>query len=947
MKKFILIFILFVSTLSFAQNTGAIVGKLIDKEYNDEPLAFANVLIKGTTKGTTSDIDGVYNFNNLEPGSYILQFSFVGYETQEINVEVTAGKEVEVNVTMAASAASLDEVVITTTTKRESETALLLDQKKAVEMKQSIGADELSRKGVGDAAGAIAKISGISKQEGSSNVYVRGLGDRYLNTTMNGLSLPSNDVNKKNINLNLFSTDVIENVSVAKAYSSKFYGDFSAGNVNISSKDYTGNGFIDFKAGTGFNTNAIGKNFVRSEGTGFFGYYGRYAHNPFAIILSHGIDPVNAGTPVNVSYGGSAGKSFNFDNGSRLSFFLTGSFNNGYEYRNGNAIDYTLTEKKAFDAAEEFEYSTISTVMGSANYRINDENSLKFTSLFINNSSDVVGYFGIDGTGRNRDAILDTDKGFYQMNVQFDQTQMTVNQLEGNHKSGKLDIDWGVGYNLVHSKQPDRKRISLENYQYALDNDPNTNPTFYSNVDFDNQRYFQNITDKEINSRLNLAYNVSEDLKFNFGYDGKSKKRDFNNIRYGYDIVDSNYPVTDVNNFNNDFTLENLRINSNDTDGLYQIKVINTIPGLSNTNRPGLPENTYKGDLNIYAGYVDAEIKAGEKWLFVPGIRLESVDQKISYDVINLGNSGIATINAKENFYLPSLNIKYALNDDQNLRFTASQTVSLPEFKEVAPFVYESISNRIGGNPDLLGSSNPDFINVGDKSYSKIVNVDLKYEWFYSKSELISISAFTKEIKNPINLVVGADATGTQRYFRTGNKANIYGVEVELRKNILHNTDDDAILSAGFNATYMKTEQDLFTNINGTYNLSFNRSKEELQGASPLLLNADINYSPVFKNYQPTANLVFSYFSDRLDALGSGQLGNVIEKSVSTLDFIWKNNINNQFEINLSAKNLLNPTVRYVRETTLGDVVVTSANGKGISNYKRGMDLGIELKYKF
>jgi len=947
MKKFILIFILFVSTFSFAQNTGAIVGKLIDKEYNDEPLAFANVLIKGTTKGTTSDIDGVYNFNNLEPGSYILQFSFVGYETQEINVEVTAGKEVEVNVTMAASAASLDEVVITTTTKRESETALLLDQKKAVEMKQSIGADELSRKGVGDAAGAIAKISGISKQEGSSNVYVRGLGDRYLNTTMNGLSLPSNDVNKKNINLNLFSTDVIENVSVAKAYSSKFYGDFSAGNVNISSKDYTGNGFIDFKAGTGFNTNAIGKNFVRSEGTGFFGYYGRYAHNPFAIILSHGIDPVNAGTPINVSYGGSAGKSFNFDNGSRLSFFLTGSFNNGYEYRNGNAIDYTLTEKKAFDAAEEFEYSTISTVMGSANYRINDENSLKFTSLFINNSSDVVGYFGIDGTGRNRDAILDTDKGFYQMNVQFDQTQMTVNQLEGNHKSGKLDIDWGVGYNLVHSKQPDRKRISLENYQYALDNDPNTNPTFYSNVDFDNQRYFQNITDKEINSRLNLAYNVSEDLKFNFGYDGKSKKRDFNNIRYGYDIVDSNYPVTDVNNFNNDFTLENLRINSNDTDGLYQIKVINTIPGLSNTNRPGLPENTYKGDLNIYAGYVDAEIKAGEKWLFVPGIRLESVDQKISYDVINLGNSGIATINAKENFYLPSLNIKYALNDDQNLRFTASQTVSLPEFKEVAPFVYESISNRIGGNPDLLGSSNPDFINVGDKSYSKIVNVDLKYEWFYSKSELISISAFTKEIKNPINLVVGADATGTQRYFRTGNKANIYGVEVELRKNILHNTDDDAILSAGFNATYMKTEQDLFSNINGTYNLSFNRSKEELQGASPLLLNADINYSPVFKNYQPTANLVFSYFSDRLDALGSGQLGNVIEKSVSTLDFIWKNNINNQFEINLSAKNLLNPTVRYVRETTLGDVVVTSANGKGISNYKRGMDLGIELKYKF
>ena len=947
MKKTILLFILFISTFSYAQNTGSIVGKLIDKEYNDEPLAFANVLIKGTTKGTTSDIDGLYGFENLDPGTYTLVFSFVGYETQEINAQVVAGKVTEINVPMGASAASLDEVVITTTTKRESETALLLEQKKAVEMKQSIGADELSRKGVSNAASAVSKISGISKQEGSSNVYVRGLGDRYLNTTLNGLSLPSNNVNKKNIDLNLFSTDIIENVSVSKAYSSKFYGDFSAGNVDVKSKDYTGNGFLELTAGSGFNTNAIGKNFVRSEGTGYFGYYGRYAHNPFAVILSHGIDPVNAGTPINISYGGSAGKSFKFKNDSKLSLFVTGSFENGYEYRKGTAVDYTLTETKAFDAAEEYEYSTISTVMGSAVYRLDDKNKFKYTSLFINNSSDVVGYFGTDGTGRYRDAQLNTDKGFYQMNVQFDQTQMLVNQLEGNHKYGKFDVDWGFGYNLVHSKQPDRKRISLENYQYALDNDPSTNPSFYRNIPYDNQRYFQNIKDEEYNSRLNLAYNLSDAVKINFGYDGKNKTRSFNNIRYGYEIVDPSYPVTDVNHFNSVFSIDNLRVNQNDSNGLYQIKVVNPIPGLTNTNRPGLPENTFKGTLNIYAGYVDSEIKLGKKWLVVPGVRLESVEQNIDYDVINLGNSGKAYVNSKENFYLPSLNVKYAINDDQNLRFTASQTVSLPEFKEVAPFVYESVTTKIGGNPDLLGSNNPSFSNVSNKSYSKVLNLDLKYEWFFSKSELLSLSAFSKEIKNPINLVVGADATGTQRYFRTGNKATIYGFELEIRKNLITTEDDDAKLSLGFNGSYMKTKQDLFSNINGTYNVSFNRTEDKLQGASPLLLNADINYSPVFNNYKPMANLVFSYFSDRIDALGSGQLGNVIEKSVSTLDFIWKNSFKNKFEVNLSAKNLLNPTIRYVRQTTLGDVVVTSANGKGISNYKRGMDISLQFKYKF
>src|SRR5690606_35048322 len=203
MKKTILLLLLFAATISNAQTVGSVVGKLIDKEYNDEPLAFANVLIKGTSKGTTSDIDGLYGFTDLEAGSYTLVFSFVGYETQGINVTVIAGKVTQVNVPMGASAASLDEVVITTTTKRESETALLLEQKKAVTFKASIGAEELSRKGVSDVGTAVTKVSGISKQESSGNIFVRGLGDRYNITTLNGLPLPSNNPSYKNIVLDI------------------------------------------------------------------------------------------------------------------------------------------------------------------------------------------------------------------------------------------------------------------------------------------------------------------------------------------------------------------------------------------------------------------------------------------------------------------------------------------------------------------------------------------------------------------------------------------------------------------------------------------------------------------------------------------------------------------------------------------------------------------------
>lgn len=935
MRKLPLLLILFTTLFSVAQNTGTVSGLLTDKEYNNEPLAFANVLIKGTTTGTTSDFDGNYTFTDLDAGNYILQFSFVGYETQELPITVTAGSTTKLNVAMNASAASLDEVIITTTTKRESVTALLTEQRKAVEIKQSIGAQELSRKGVANAASAVAKISGVSKQEGSSNVYVRGLGDRYLNTSLNGLSLPSNDVNKKNIDLTLFSSDVIQNISISKAYAAQFYGDFAAGNVDITSKEHNGGFFVDAFAGSGFNTNAINKNFVRSEGTGYFGYYGRHNRNPFAITLSHGVDPVGVNTPINVSYGASIGNSFKFNNGSKLSVLFTSGFENNYEYRAGKNVDFSTLEKKAFEASEEFEYATTTTAMANFNYKIDDSNRISYNSIFINSSSDEVSYFGIDGNGRNRDAIINTDQGFYQQNIQFDQTRMFVNQLLGNHKSGKLELDWGFGYNKVFSDQPDRKRFSVENYHFALDNDPNTNPSFFSNVVFDNQRYFQKIEDDEYNGRINLAYKANDNLKFNFGYNGRNKTRQFNNIRYGYDIVNSGFEITDVNNLNAIFNLDNLNLNAS-SGGIYEIKVINTFPGLSNTNRPGLAENTYNGTLNIYSGYTDAEIIAGEKWLFVPGIRVESFKQDIAYNVINLGNDGTDSKTSKETFILPSINVRYALSDEKNLRLSASKTVSTPEFKEIAPFIYEDVSTRIGGNPDVLGFSN-------------VLNIDLKYEWFYSKNEIFSASIFTKQIDKPINLVVVGDATGTQRYVRTGDKASIYGVEVELRKNILVDEDENPNLSFGLNATYMQTKQDLFETIDGTFDLAFDRKDDALQGASPLLLNADISYSPTsFKNYKPVANLVFSYFSDRIDALGSGDLGNIVEKGIPTLDFIWKNTIRENFEINLNAKNLLNPAIQYVREDqNFGDVLVVSANGKGVTDYKRGMDISLQLKYKF
>ncbi|MGB5693741.1 MAG: TonB-dependent receptor, partial [Flavobacteriaceae bacterium] len=320
------------------------------------------------------------------------------------------------------------------------------------------------------------------------------------------------------------------------------------------------------------------------------------------------------------------------------------------------------------------------------------------------------------------------------------------------------------------------------------------------------------------------------------------------------------------------------------------------------------------------------------------GIRMESFSQDVEYDVINIrpDDPGFRTV--YENIFLPSLNVRYAVNESSNFRFAFSNTASFPEFKEVAPFVYEAVTLRIGGNPDLLGG-----LDGTGPTYSKIYNFDLKYEWFPDQGEILSMAAFAKTIKDPVNRVVAADATGTQRYFRTGDQADIYGVEMEFRKNLLSNVNGIGVLSMGLNAAYTYTKQDLKDIPAGdrfTFGTSFDRDSDKLEGASPFIINTDLNYSPEFKNYRPKATLVFSYFSDRIFSLGAGSLGNIVEKAVPTLNFVWKNEIGDHFEANLNARNLLDPKISLIRENTgIGDII--------IREYTLGVNVGLTLKYKF
>ena len=204
---------------------------MIDKDFNDDPVAFASIQVKGTTKGAQSDMDGKFSIS-IAPGTYTLLVSFVGMKKVEVPVTVEAGNTTSVTVPMTAEAL-LDDIIITVAKTRESEEALLKEKQESVTIVQSIGAEELSKKGVSDAEGAVTKVSGVSKQSGVKNVFVRGLGDRYNSTSLNGLPLPSDDPEYKNISLDFFGSDLIESIDVNKVFTSQITGDNAGANINI------------------------------------------------------------------------------------------------------------------------------------------------------------------------------------------------------------------------------------------------------------------------------------------------------------------------------------------------------------------------------------------------------------------------------------------------------------------------------------------------------------------------------------------------------------------------------------------------------------------------------------------------------------------------------------------------------------------------------------------
>ena len=946
MRKFLLAALFSVMSLAaVGQTTGSIVGLLTDKEFNNEPLAFANVIIKGQNTGTTSDFDGLYALEDLPVGNYTIIYSFVGYETVEIdNITVEQDKVTTVNVPMGASAATLEEVVITTTVRKESEVALLLQQKNAVTQKTAIGAQELSRKGVGDAATAVSKVTGISKQEGSGTVFVRGLGDRYNVTTFNGLPLPSDDPARKNINLGIFNTNIVENIGIDKTFNPNQYADFAGANINIDSKNSMSDGIISVSVNSGINTLTQSQDeFFRTDGPDNYGFYDinypAFPLNNYNFETSW--DRRSAEAPANLGLTLQGGDSFQLGDDTKLTVFGIGAHSNQFQYREGvsrGGVEVSGIPNADFDYVN-YQYSTNTTLMGDVGIKHKNLN-LNYSGLFLNTSNEqqLENYGVID-----KDDDASQGGGFIQRGV-FTSTNLIINQLHADFEiNERIDIRASGSYSFLQSAEPNRRQVTL--VPQDLDEPDGPKSFEFVSAASSNHRFYADLYEEEIASAfetsIKLFKNTEDEFdgKLDLGFSSRNKEVDFSATQFNFRILRGAGIVQPI--VENIYDVDAYFNQDNLNAGLFRMETFRGSADVTNALDP----QTYGGTQSILAGYANFTYALNPQLTMVVGLRGEQINQDIAWST-SLDPDGDS--NSLDVFQLlPALSMKYSLSDDQNLKFAASKTYTLPQYKERAPFLFQEVNQDYFGNPFLTASTN--------------YNFDAKWELFPSDSELLSVAVFGKLIQNPINTVTIQSAANDISWANTGDQATALGLEVEARKVLMSRESEYADftneqkLTTGVNLAYMKTKQTLSGDkVFQESGLSFDPtySSTGITGASDLVANADISFFKDFKEHRNILlTLAGNYFSDRIFALGNFGKGNIVEKGVPTLDFVARAQFTKQLSVGISAKNLLNPSIERFQEAVDGDVNPIrdriQETATTVLSFKRGYDLKISLNYIF
>ncbi|HOG20766.1 MAG TPA: TonB-dependent receptor, partial [Salinivirgaceae bacterium] len=557
--------------------------------------------------------------------------------------------------------------------------------------------------------------------------------------------------------------------------------------------------------------------------------------------------------------------------------------------RNSNSIGTVFQDQDG----DKYSQAVNQLALANAHYEIKNRHNVNYNFMLIHVNDQYVGEFS--GFYHEPFQGSDNESGIIRRQ-QTNENLLLVNQLVSDWQLADIiKLNLGIAYNTVKGLEPDRR----ENYFTQVDE--NLYSLTRSNR---NKRFFSDLKNKDFNAKVALSIKLNDQFNsgnssIKVGYAGRFTNDKFKAVEYNYS------PLGTPN-----FTMEELNL-----DEFYE-EYLNS--GLLKMEKG--ETNSYKVFKNIHSGFAEISYQIAASLAGNIGLRMDAVDLTVDHEVTHVV-PGSETIN--KNYFLPSLNLKYDINDKNSLRLGVSKTYTLPQSKEISPYQYVNISFASQGNTNIKPSDN--------------YNVDLKWDFYITNNELFSITTFYKHIHNPIGRVDEGNSAGLLTYNNIGKNATVGGIEIELRKNIFNkfNTllEQSNRLSLGMNVSYIYT--DLMLDVSST-----TPRKTQLEGASPFLMNADLSYSFKKNEKDFIASIVFNYFSDRVHTVGTKGFRDIIEEGVPTLDLVLSYGFNKNFSVNFKAINILDAPYRLSREGTSGKKIV-------LNEFNKGQNFGLGISYQF
>ncbi len=874
-------------------------GVVLDQE-TGEPLLGAAVMVKGTTVGTSTSFDGDFELK-VEPGQQLV-VSYISYITTEITTE---RGEKELTIQLAPDTQTLESVEVITKVNLETEANLQRERLASHVAIESIGVREMSLKGLSNAEDGVKKMTGISVA-GAGQIVVRGLGDRYSITTLNGQPIASPNPDNKLIPLDIFPSSAISSINVSKVYDSKSYADYAGAHIDITTKNVVYDDFFEFGVTLGGNTLTTGKDFYMMDTPSIFS---KSSISSGAAALKDNFQGmssyINENDVFNTNFmvsestalpkmSGNVAWGHNYDIGNQsLTVMATAVIDNDYQVINGGE---EATLRVDGSKRSDFSYNSYSNTlkmaaMATAGISLREKDYLSYTFFYARNAENE--YQDRQGW------TYDVDDLVGSINISSVYGLLT-NQLHGEHfLSDKWSINYNASYSITNSDEPDRRQVMY------TDNGDGTYSLFKEDQN-ETMRYFANLDETDLNGQFATDYKFGADNKhiFTLGAAYKTKNRSFDSSSFYYNYgSESNGgfiapTITDTHS-PSFLTYDNIGYGTGDISLTYE----------------RYPNDYYDAYSNILSAFFSVDLNFTEKLLVTAGLRLESSEQSVEYGTESSTSRLEKTISANDLF--PALNLRYKLGEKNQLRFAASRTITRPSFVEMAPFSYEPSygSGIVKGNENIQNAYN--------------YNIDLRYEAFFDKGDMISATVYYKYLDTPIERIQLLSTTDPYTSFDNADDGSAAGVELEFRKAISES------FRLGGNATYM------YTNVNLSEGAQTNDSRM-LQGASPYLVNLDLTFSPSINDARPlNLVLLYSLCGERIYSVGVDGLGDTMELATNELDFVASYKLNDKMSLKLEVENLLN------QDFVCEQIIPDTDQRVVVESYEIGLSAKVGFSMKF